>query len=76
MVLTTNRKGHLIIHQNILTFGKMTDRTDESSALPPCYKHIEILDKIQQNNEDVLKSCPTSSSKEQKQTELEARRVS
>lgn len=64
MVLTANRKGHVIIYQIILTFGSMTDRTDESPALPPCYKHIEILDKIQQNSEGVLKACSSSSSKE------------
>lgn len=31
--------------------------------------NIEILDKIQQNNEDVLKACATSSSKEEKKNE-------
>ena len=68
MVLTANRKGHVFTCQIILTFGNMVDGTDESSALPPCYIHIEIPDKIQQNSEDALKACPTSNPKE---TEIE-----
>lgn len=55
---------HVITQQILLTFGNTADGVDESPMFPPCYKHIEILDKIQQNNKHVLKACLSSSSKE------------
>lgn len=55
-VLMANRKGHVIHypsdHFDFWQYG----RWNWSPTVPPCYKHIEIIDKIQQNNEDVLKS--------------------